>query len=185
MRAPIAGIAVRNFLKIADGVDTLPILAALNARSDLWNENPLRSTYPGSPHSEVDDVWLWFEGQETDVVNDVQTHPYRGWNELPVKDVVLNLMRRVNGTQLGRVVITRLPPGKRIAPHSDQGAPATFYQRHQLMLQARPGCVFRVREEVIQPLTGECFWFDNTQEHSVENHSDSDRIAMVIDVRVA
>jgi len=103
---------------------------------------------------------------------------------LSIRDVVLNLMRRVNGVQLGRVVITRLAPGKSIAAHEDHGAPAWFYQRYQVMLQCRPGCVFKCGEEVIAASTGEVFWFDNTKTHSVTNNSDTDRIALIVDVRL-
>lgn len=162
----------------------LPILAALSARPDLWNENNLRSTYPGSPHADVDDIWLLFNREDGGVVDDVQTHPFRGWYELPVRDVVLNLMRRVNGTQLGRVVITRLPPGKSIAPHVDQGAPAEFFTRFQIALQSLPGCIFKCGEEVIQFASGEAWQFDNGQTHSVVNNSADDRIVMIVDVRI-
>jgi hypothetical protein len=175
---------MRNFLKIADGIDVVPIMAALSARADLWNENDLRTTYPGSPHAQVDDIWLMFNECDGDVVNDIQTHPHRGWYELPVQDLLLNLMRRVNGVQLGRAIITRLAPGASIAPHQDQGAPATFYQRYHIALQSLPGCVTRSGEEVITFAAGEAYWFNNRVEHEVVNNSADDRIVIVVDIRV-
>lgn len=186
--SPKAGIAgagqIRNFLKIADQVDTLPILAALSARPDLWNENDLRSSYPGTPHAAVDDVWCLFNDPTGDVANELHVKPYRGWYELPIRDVVLNLMRRVNGAQLGRVVITRLPPGKSIEVHTDQGAPATFFSRYQIALQSLPGCVFKCGDETLQMASGEAWWFDNTQPHEVINNSAADRLAMIVDARI-
>lgn len=164
-------------------MDVTPILAAISARPDLWNENNLRTTYPNSPHSEVDDIWLMFNDASGDVVNDIQVQPYRGWNELPVKDVVLNLMRRVGGCQLGRALITRLPPGKSIAPHKDHGAPAEFYSRYHIALQSLPGCAVSSGGEVVNFASGEAWWFDNRAEHSVVNNSADDRIAMVVDIR--
>jgi hypothetical protein len=172
-----------NFLKVADAVDTLPILAALKSRPDLWNENPLRSTYPGSPHHSVDDVWCLFNDTAGGVVDDINVVPYRGWHELPIRDVVLNLMRRVNGIQLGRVVISRLAPGKSIDPHEDQGTPATYYQRYQIALHSLPGCVFKCGDEAVQMQTGDVWWFDNRLIHSVTNHSAEERIAMIVDIR--
>lgn len=175
---------MRHFLKIASEVDVLPIMAALSARPDLWNENDLRTTYPDSPHAAVDDIWVMFNRTDGDVANDIQCHPYRAWSELPVKDVVLNLMRRVGGTQLGRVIITRLPPGAVISPHVDQGAPAEFYQRYHIALQSLPGCLVYSGGEVVTFVSGDVFWFDNRAEHSVVNNSADDRIVIVVDIRV-
>lgn len=179
---------MRNFLRIADSIDTVPILAALAARPELWNRNDLRTTYPDSPHAAVDDVWLLFNDlnlQPGEVVNDIQTHPYDAWHQLPVQDLVLNVMRRVNGLQLGRVIITRLAPGKSIGAHADEGAPATFYQRYHIALQSAPGCIVRSGEEVVQYAAGEVYWFNNRVEHEVVNNSAEDRIVIVMDVRVA
>lgn len=177
---------MRNFLKIAENLDTMPLLAALSANAHLWNQHDLRTKYPESPHHEADDILLRFnEIPETpeDVIDDIQTHPFDAWNELPVKDTVLNLMRAVGGTQLGRVLISRLAPGSSIAPHVDEGAPATFYQRYQVMLQCLPGVNFRSGEETVAMKTGDVWWFDNRQEHEVVNNSADDRIALIVDIR--
>lgn len=175
---------MRHFLKIGEQVDVVPILAALASRPDLWNVNDLRTAYPNSPHAEVDDIWVMFNDVTGDVVNDIQAHPFPAWSELPVKDLVLNLMRRVGGVQLGRVIISRLAPGNSIGAHVDQGAPATFYQRYHIVLQSLPGCITRSGEEVIQMSGGEAWWFDNRAEHEVINNSADDRIVVVVDVRV-
>jgi len=175
---------LRHFLRLADSIDVLPVLAALSARPDLWNANDLRTTFPGSPHADVDDIWCMFDDTSGDVVNSIQTHPYAGWLELPVKDLVLNLMRRVGGTQLGRVIVTRLAPGKSIPEHTDQGAPAEFYQRYHIILQSGPGCLVYSGGEVIQASAGEAWWFDNRAPHSVVNNSADDRIVIVVDARV-
>lgn len=177
---------MRNFLHIASGIDTTAILAALAARPELWNEHDLRTTYPDSPHASVDDIWLLFNeiGEPGDAVNNIQTHPYDAWYQLPVQDLVLDLMRRVRGLQLGRVIITRLAPGSSIGEHVDQGAPAEFYSRYHVILQSTPGCITRSGEEVIQASPGEVWWFNNREPHSVINNGSNDRIVIVVDIRV-
>ncbi|WP_198355711.1 aspartyl/asparaginyl beta-hydroxylase domain-containing protein [Sphingomonas sp. MA1305] len=175
---------MRHFLKIADSIDVVPLLSALAAKPDLWDENDLRTTYPNSPHQSVSDIWVMFNQLGEDVPNDIQAHPYRAWHELPIKDLILGLMRRVNGVQLGRVIITRLPPGKTIAPHVDQGAPADFYSRYHIALQSGPGCVVRSGGETVQFSPGEAWWFDNRAEHSVTNNSAADRIVIIVDIRI-
>ena len=178
---------MRHFLKIGEGIDVAPILAALAARPDLWNENDLRTTHPLSPHGACDDIWLMFNAIPDDaaaVVDDCEVIPYRAWFELPhVRDLVLNLMRRVDGVRLGRVVITRLPPGKVIPAHVDQGAPATYYRRYHVALQSRPGAVNHSGDEAVTYAPGEFWWFDNAAEHDIVNNSDDDRIVIVMDVR--
>jgi hypothetical protein len=136
----------------------------------------------------VDDILVFFNrvpDNPAEIVDDLQAHPCDAWFALsPVKPMVLDLMRRVSGCQLGRVIITRLAPGKGIDPHVDMGAPATFYQRFHIVLQSLPGCNMRSGGEVIQLSAGEVWWFDNCQEHEVVNNSADDRIVIIADIRV-
>lgn len=177
---------MRHFLQLAHSIDTMPALAALAAQPHLWNAHDIRTRYEQSPHHQADDILLFFNDIPEDfseVVNDIQTRPYPAWSALPVKDMVLNLMRAVGGVQLGRVIISRLAPGASIKPHADQGAPAEFYQRYQIMLQCLPGVLFRAGDETVQMKTGDAWWFDNSQEHGVVNNSADDRIALIVDIR--
>ena len=178
---------MRNFCKIFEGMDVVPLLAALAAKPDLWKENTLRTTFPGSPHAACDDIWLFFNAIPDDpatVMDDIQVQPYRAWAELPqAQNLVFDLMRRVGGVQLGRVLITRLAPGQCIPEHEDQGAPAEYYERYQIALQSLPGCMFYAGEEVVNFSMGECWWFQNRQPHSVVNNSADDRLAMIVDIR--
>lgn len=178
---------MRYFTKIFEGLDVVPLLAALATKPHLWNAHDLRTTFSGSPHAQCDDIWLFFNEVPEDqgaVVNDIQVQPYEAWHELPqARQLIFDLMYRVGGVQLGRVLITRLPPGGTIPEHADQGAPAEYYQRFQIALQSRPGCLFSIGEEVVQFSMGECWWIDNSTPHSVVNNSDDDRIALVVDIR--
>lgn len=162
------------------------MLNALAVNPQLWNAHDLRTKYPQSPHHQADDILLLFNelpDSPADVIDDIQTHPFDAWYQLPVRDMVLNLMRAVNGLQLGRVMITRLAPGTAIAPHVDEGAPATFYSRYQIMLQCLPGVLFRAGNETAQMTTGDVYHFNNRVEHEVINNSADDRIALVVDIR--
>lgn len=178
---------MRNFLRLADGIDFRGVLHALALNDGLWNANTLRTTHPQSPHTEVDDIWLMFnEVRESpaDTIDDVQTYPYPAWQALhPLRPFVLDLMRRVDGVQLGRVIVSRLRPGGRIAPHVDEGTPATFYRRYQIALQSLPGCVFHCGDETVNMQSGEVWWINNRVEHEVINNSADDRLACIVDIR--
>jgi Aspartyl/Asparaginyl beta-hydroxylase len=180
---------MRHFLRIAGGVDVLPVLHALQAKPELWNRHDLRTTHPRSPHTACDDIWVRFNAYEPDdpaaVIDAVQAVAYPAWTELPqLRGIVLDLMRRVEGVQLGRVIISRLAPGKRIEPHVDEGAPASFYRRYQIALQSLPGCVFHIEDEAVSFQAGEVWMIDNRATHWVENNSADDRIAVVVDIRL-
>lgn len=177
---------MQHFLQVGS-IDPVSTLAALAAKPDLWNEHPLRTQHPGTAHGEADDIWLLFNRVPADpaeVAGDTEVHPYRGWYELPsLRLAALELMRRVEGVQLGRVIVTRLRPGARILPHADQGAPASFYNRYQIALQSLPGCDFRIGGEHVTFQSGSVWWIDNRTEHEVINNSADDRIVCIVDIR--
>lgn len=177
---------MRHFQIIAQNVDVLPLAHALHRKPELWNRNDLRTTYPNSPHADVDDIWLWFNETEDPaaVVDDKETQPCPAWGALPqARPIVFDLMRRVEGVRLGRVIITRLAPGKKIAAHADQGAPAEYYQRYQVALQNLPGSTFRIGDETVVFSPGDVWHIDNRIEHEAVNASADDRIVMIVDIR--
>jgi hypothetical protein len=181
---------VRNFFKVAEGVDVVPLLHALHLNPDLWDQNTLRTLYPNSPHAQVSDIWVFFNEIDPEnliaTADAIQTHPFEAWRRLPpLRPIIFDLMRRVEGVQLGRVLITRLPPGGQITPHKDEGAPVDFYTRYQVSLQSLPGCLFRAGDETVQMRAGDVWRFNNKQEHSVVNNSADDRLALIVDIRTA
>ena len=177
---------MRHFAKIAEGIDVIPLINGLAANPHLWNANTLRTTHPASPHQQTDDIWLRFNdvsGGADGVVDDCECISYPAWSILQVRALVLDLMRRVDGCRLGRVLISRWPPGCTIPEHIDQGAPATYYKRYHLALQSLPGALNHSGNETVQYRMGELWWFDNAAPHSIVNNSADDRIALVMDVQ--
>ncbi len=175
---------MKHFLRVGE-IDPFPLLNALNDKPELWNQNTLRTTHPASPHREASDIWLFFNRQQdpADVVNDIQTYEYPAWRELPqLRPIIFDLMRRVEGTQLGRLLITKLATGKKIPPHADEGAPVDFYSRYQIVLQSLPGCIFQIGNESVTFCSGEVWKIDNSVEHSVINNSADDRIVIIADI---
>ena len=180
---------MQYFLRLADNVDTVPVMRELVTQPELWNQNTLRTQHPDTAHADVSDIWLWFNEVPTDpeaVVNDIQTIAYPAWGQLPsLRRLVLDLMHRVNGVQLGRCIVTKLPPGGVITPHVDGGAPAEFYTRYQIALQSLPGALFHSGDETANIYTGEVWWVNNRVQHSVVNNSADDRIVCIVDIRSA
>jgi hypothetical protein len=180
---------MQHFLCLADNIDVIPVMRELATQPDLWNQNTLRTQHPDTAHAEVSDIWLWFNEipeDPTAVINDIQTVSYPAWMQLPsLRRLVLDLMRRVDGVQLGRCIVTKLPPGGQITPHVDHGAPAEFYTRYQIALQSLPGALFHCEDETVSFCTGEVWWVNNRVKHSVVNNSADDRIVCIVDIRSA
>lgn len=174
---------MRYFFRLAENIEVLPMMAALARQPDVWDRDNCRKEFEQSPHALVSDILLRFGGKDGD---DLEAVDLPLMQKLPkAKDALLNIMRLVNGSRLGRVVMTRLEPGKKIAPHADtRGAYAVYYTRYHLVLQGLSGSLFNCGNETVNMRTGELWWFDAAAEHSVINNSQDDRIHMLIDVRI-
>ena len=112
---------MKNFYKLAENMDVSPLMLALKASSNLWNENTLRTEHEGTAHSQVNDIWLRFNevvNSGESVVDDKECINYSAIYKLPdARNLILWLMTRVSGERLGRCLITELKPGKKILPH--------------------------------------------------------------------
>lgn len=173
---------MRNFHRLAQNVNVAPLLATLMRHPELWDQDRLRTTIPNSPHSEASDVILRFGKPDMDDVGPFENRPSMAL--LGALATVLGVMQLVGGSELGRVIVTRLPSGARIHPHADEGAYARRMVRHQIMLQSLPGNVFRCGDEIISPLSAELWWFNTALEHEVINNSQDDRLALIVDCRI-
>lgn len=137
---------------------------------DLFNED-MKRTKEG-PFREVDDIILR---------EDLADRPLHMKALSHAKPMVLDLMRGVSGVQLGSIVIERLQPGRRIAPHVHKDE---WYTRYQIVLQGLPGALFTCGDESVNMRTGEIWWCDERAEHFSINNSPDDRVHMLVDVRI-
>jgi len=99
------------------------------------------------------------------------------------KKIALDLMNKVEGERLGGILITKLPPGGKIAKHTDDGWHARYYDKFYVPVLTKPGGVFCFEDGEIDAKYGEAWWFNNAHNHWVENNTDSDRISMIICIR--
>lgn len=172
---------MRNFLRLMNNATVLPTLASIMRQPELWDADDVRTTIPNGPHSQVSDILLRFGAKDLTTLQCFDRPAMR--DVFGAKVTSLDVMRLVNGDQLGRVMITRLPPGGRIEPHVDEGEYAEFYSRYHLVLHGSPGSLFRCGGETVNMITGELWWFDSHLEHEVVNNSPEDRIHMIMDIR--
>jgi aspartyl/asparaginyl beta-hydroxylase len=184
---------LRHFLCLAQGLDTRPLVRALWNHPELWNQYPQRTTSPGTPVAECDDIFLRFQAGLTAVDGAVHGTPLPDHHEsvwypaaqvLPeATPLIFECMRVVQGERLGRVLITRLPPGGRIQPHLDADANARYWHFYHLLLVGSELTQFRCGREVVFMLPGELWLFDNLQEHELHNGGLDDRLSLIVAVK--
>lgn len=189
---------MRNFHRIAQGINVTPLMLAIARRPDVWKEDTYLRDYPQGPFGEVDSIILRFPQKRVfeqqaeveaykrgehvfDQHENVDQPVYAAFPE--ARPIVMNVFAAVAGERLGRVMINRIAPGGRIFPHADTPEHTEYYSRFHVVLQSAPGVVFRAGNESPYWETGACFWFNNKLEHEVVNNSGIDRIHMVIDAR--
>lgn len=184
---------MENFQLIDRDIDVRPALGEIMAQPELWNQHTQRKTAPGSPHSEMSDIWLRYRrfDELTDAKSYLEPHIaefYPAWEKLPgVKDIVHRLMVKTDPVYLGGILITKIPPGGKIAPHHDRGGWHAEFHNLKLYvpLQSNEGCINICEGEREVMRAGEAWTFDNLRVHSVENNGDEDRITLIISMRVA
>ena len=181
---------MRNFLKVAT-IEPLPLLLDLQRQPELWNQHTER-TRGESPHREVSDVWVRFRRYEELTNPEAFAEPftpvfYPAWHALPhLRPIVFGLMTRLEAVQLGGVLITRVGPGKQVAPHDDRGRwhPEFFRTKAYVVLTSPPECYNTCGDETVVMKPGECWLFDNLELHSTVNNGDADRITLIVSLRV-
>lgn len=168
---------MRNFYKLAEGVNTTPVLDAIvRNQDDLWNAY----NFPKFS-AEVDYILLRFQEKNDDTL---ESNSYPAWFMLSqVQSIIFDLMRRVEGVRLGRVMITRLAPGKVISPREDEDLCAMYYDPYYVVLKNNPGSLFRCGDETVTMKTGEVWHFDNKMECETVNNSADDCIILSIDIK--
>jgi quercetin dioxygenase-like cupin family protein len=172
---------------LTDTIKTAHLLESLAANHDLWSAEPIRTSFEGTPHAEVSDILLRFNPVITtidEVADAREAIDYPAYAKLMhFRRTVMSIFAYVGGERLGRVMITKLPPGGKITPHRDQGGSPEYYDRFHVPLQG--GGWFRCGQEVVRMNTGDLWWVQNLVEHEVLNDSDHDRIHLIVDARCA
>lgn len=193
---------MKNFHRIAQGVDVAGIMVKLAHNPQFWHADTYLRDYPQGPFGEVDSIICRFPPRtvtETQEQADaLKIDPHYDQHEcvdLPIFDklpevrlAVWQILNTLHVTRLGRVMINRIMPGGRIFPHADTPDHAEYWNRHHLVLQSAPGVVFRAGDESVYMATGEFWYFNNGKaperpEHEVINNSAVERVHLIVDVR--
>lgn len=179
---------MQNFNRLLTNINVGPMLDALDARPELWDEITVRQEAPGSPHHDTQCIWLRGPREITldSVFNDLRSVDYLSMGELAesVYPLVAPILRQLGSTNLGRVLIVKLQPGGHIDAHEDQGKYAKSFSRFHLVLTSDQGNSFSCDGETVHMQPGELWWFNHRGQHEVRNDSATPRIHIIFDAVV-
>lgn len=178
-------------------VDVSGVLEQLAEASDLWDSVNLRREFPGSPHTEMTDIWVRYadyrvyEAGDEILLRMSREHIpvwYPAWKRLPaLRPIVHGLAALTSAEMIGGIFITKIPPGCKLDPHRDTGWHVDYYSKFYLSLQSEEGAVFGCahegQTEELSPKAGEIWFFDNRKLHWVTNDSPADRVTAIICLR--
>lgn len=190
---------MQNFICLSTGVDVASALLQIHQQPELWNQHTLRTRTPGTPHQQVNDIWLRMNDLEKcqqaaardGFFDHRESINYPAWEKLPLaRSLIMKTMAYVGGIRLGRCFVSKMAPGAEIAEHRDIGDDLSkyydtepYYSRFHIVLQGLPGSLFRCDDETVCMKTGEVWSFNGAELHSVVNNSADDRIHIVCDIR--
>jgi len=178
----------KHFRRVFSGVPLEDVLSEVVENEELFGSFPIRTSFPGSPHEYIKDILL--RGPEIrmgdsleKLQNELFCHNYSTMDNFPnLYHAVRTLMIAEWGTALGRVIVTKLPPGGVIHRHKDEGDAAEEYDRYHIVLAGDNGNMFFINDEQEEMLPGDVWWVENTELHWVENRGQEDRIHIVCDI---
>lgn len=177
-----------NFQKFTN-IDISTLRSQLEANPQLWDENSERK---GGVHAAMSDIWLRFrpKNELISVESYAEQHIPIWYQSADIltdaKKIALDMIAYFRAVQLGGVLITKIPPGGEIKPHDDKGRwhPEFFNTKVYIPIQSNGQCINTCEGDEVNMVTGEVWVFDNLKTHSVRNEGNTDRITLIISLRV-
>ena len=182
---------MRYFQQVAANVETLPLTLDLYRQPELWDQHTARTGGAGSFEG-TSDIWVRFRDPAELVSREAFAEAFRcvwypAWHALPhLRPIVFGLMARLEAVELGGVLITRVPAGQQVAPHDDRGRwhPEFYRTKAYLPLATNPQCYSTCGNERVVMKVGDAWLFDNLERHSTVNEGETDRVTLIVSMRV-
>ena len=179
------GIMAPGFAVQTIAFDPASIMREINL-VDAWDKSP-RVTFEGSPQRETEDIILRgpINAGTADLVqlhHEIECEDYAMPAFPEIRELVSDMYVHAKGVKLGRVILAKLPPGKVVYPHADEGRVPETYLRYHAIIQSGFGSWFLVGRHAMNLLTGQVCLVNVREQHCVVNLSDEDRIHLIVDI---
>lgn len=176
-----------NIKRLPFSLDVGRLQAELAAHPEVWGQHRWR-TEGSSPHRECSDVWVRYNALENFGPHFNDEHESEWYPVADVLPAAVHLTNQiytlVDGSELGGVLITKVPAGKQVHPHTDRGWHAEHYEKFAVLIAGNPEQKFCFRDGAMGCSRGDCFWFRNDVPHWVLNPTAEDRITLIVCARI-
>lgn len=171
---------------MATGIVVQPCLLEVMRHTELWDTEHIRKHWiEHAPDIDVAEILVRYTRGNDEVDELICEWKPAASLLSSVKELTRTVMASLRGEQLGRVILTRLPAGKVIPQHADiVGQYSKFFTRFHVPLQSDDAVIFECGDEQIHMAPGNLYWFNHGLPHRITNFSDSDRINLIIDMRL-
>lgn len=176
-----------RFERICEGLPVEPLLQLIDANPDWWNAITIRQNFLGSAHHQTQCIHLRgptsFVFEDAFMRTETLDYPLLESCIDALMPVLRPLLTAIDWSDLGRILIVRLPPGCALDPHVDEGRYAAHFARFHVALRANDQCALVVEDQPQHMAPGEAWWFNHRTTHSAHNHGDTERIHLIVDAR--
>lgn len=173
--------------KFTGNFDVEELSKYLNTFSDEWKLNTSnQESYLSQKESNSYFITEVFNSDQNDepFINGIVTKDPQ-IIELIVIPIIYELEKLVGG-KYAKSLLAKLPAGKRIFPHYDQGGPLSTYmmviRRFHIVITTNDKVSFRIGNITMHLTAGECWEINQNIIHEVWNDGDSDRIHLIVDI---
>ena len=177
---------MQHFTRIAEGVDTRPLLSELDAEPDMWFADTSRQRKVRCQRNTLN---IFLRAPKKPLppgaknANDVhESRRMRAAAKFPRTLAFCESIGDEWGAALGRAALVALLPKSRVYPHIDTGAYYRIRDRLHLVLRSPEGSPLAAGEETVVMREGELWVFNNKVKHSAENLSQEPRVHLIFDL---
>ena len=175
-----------HFTRIAEGVDTGPLLAELDSDPQLWFADTSRQRRVRCQRNTLN-IFLRAPMKPLPPgaknANDVhESRLTRAAAKFPSSLAFCEGVAAASGASLGRVTLVSLQPRSRVFPHVDVGTYYRIRDRFHLVLRSPGGSPLAAGDERVVMREGELWVFNNKVRHSANNPSGEPRVHLIFDL---
>ncbi len=177
---------MQHFTRIAEGVNTGPLLAELDAEPEMWLADTSRQRKVRCQRNTLN---IFLRAPKKPLppgaknANDVhESRRMRAAAKFPRTLAFCQSIAEEWGAALGRATLVTLLPKSRVYPHIDTGAYYRIRDRLHLVLRSPGGSPLAAGEETVVMREGELWVFNNKVKHWAENLSQEPRVHLIFDL---
>ncbi|MDE0388824.1 MAG: aspartyl/asparaginyl beta-hydroxylase domain-containing protein [Rhodospirillales bacterium] len=177
---------MQHFTRLAEGVDTNPLLSELAAEPELWLADTSRQRKVRCQRN-TQNIFLRAPKKPLppDAKNANDVHESRRTRIATKFPRTLTFCEKVAdewGADLGRATLVALLSRSRVYPHIDTGAYYRIRDRLHLVLKSPGGSPLAAADETVVMRERELWVFNNKVRHSAENLSEEPRVHLIFDL---